>query len=92
MGAHLGILLTLLLASGCTTAGPFVTSISSDGRGNLVIEKSMVEFNSFTGAVSNKNSTTTTLRFFDLAAIERATPMQTAPQQPVQAPVWTGQR
>jgi type IV secretion system protein VirB7 len=39
--------------AGCTTsAGPFVTSISSDGKGNLVIEKNTVDVNGFTGTVS----------------------------------------
>lgn len=52
----------LLFSTGCTTAGPFVTSISSDGRGGLIVEKSMVKFNSFTGTVSNENSTTTTIK------------------------------
>ena len=52
----------LALLSGCTTAGPFVTNISSDGNGNLVIEKAYVKMNAFMGTVSNEGGTTTTVR------------------------------
>jgi outer membrane protein assembly factor BamE (lipoprotein component of BamABCDE complex) len=52
----------ITLLSGCTTAGPFVTNISSDGRGNLIIEKSQVKMNAFMGTVSNEGGTTTTIR------------------------------
>jgi hypothetical protein len=52
----------ITLLSGCTTAGPFVTNISSDGRGNLIIEKSRVKMNAFMGTVSNEGGTTTTIR------------------------------
>jgi len=37
-------LLLIPLLAGCSTAGPFVTNVSSDGQGNLIIEKSMVSF------------------------------------------------
>lgn len=46
------ILLIVALCCGCTSAGPYVTNVSSDGRCNLVIEKNMVNMNAFTGAVS----------------------------------------
>ena len=52
----------ITIVSGCTTAGPFVTSISSDGQGNLIIEKSRVKMNAFMGTVSNEGGTTTTIR------------------------------
>lgn len=91
MTARLFVCFLALLGTGCTTAGPFVTSISSDGRGNLVIEKSMVQMNSFTGTVSNHASTTTTIRLFDLHEIERVVRMQTEPPAAA-APVWTGNR
>ena len=39
------------LLGGCSTAGPFVTNISSDGRGNLIVEKNTVHFNPFIGYV-----------------------------------------
>ncbi len=41
----------------CSTAGPFVTNVSSDGDGNLNIEKCTVQFNGFTGVISNKDCT-----------------------------------
>jgi type IV secretion system protein VirB7 len=44
---------SLLLLQGCTTAGPFVTSISSDGRGGILIEKCHVHMNAFMGTISN---------------------------------------
>lgn len=75
-----------LLTAGCTTAGPFVTSISSDGRGGLIVEKSMVKYNSFMGTVSNDSTTTTTIRLIDKESFERATaPAPAKPQK-----VWTG--
>ncbi|EIP96832.1 hypothetical protein OpiT1DRAFT_01257 [Opitutaceae bacterium TAV1] len=57
------LLISLLIAAagflgGCTTAGPFVTNISSDGQGNLVVEKNTVHFNAFTGAVSSGEAPT----------------------------------
>lgn len=49
-----GMLLAItLVLAGCTTAGPYVTNISSDGAGGLNIEKCSVQFNAFMGTVSN---------------------------------------
>lgn len=76
------------LFAGCTTAGPFVTSISSDGRGGLIVEKSMVKYNSFMGTVSNENTTTTTIRLIDRETFERANTPAPAPAKPQE--VWTG--
>ena len=76
-----------ILATSCTTAGPFVTSISSDGRGGLIIEKSMVKYNSFMGTVSNENTTTTTIKLIDQGVLERAM-SRNEPQK--SAKVWTG--
>ena len=59
------ILIAALLISavgilgGCSTAGPFITNISSDGKGNLVVEKNTVHFNGFTGVVSTGEVPTT---------------------------------
>ncbi|MCF8036590.1 MAG: hypothetical protein K9K62_06940 [Desulfobacteraceae bacterium] len=50
----------LFFLGGCSTAGPFVTNISSDGQGNLIVEKNTVRFNSFTGTVSSGENPTTT--------------------------------
>ena len=49
------ILVLVLGLVGCTTAGPYVTNISSDGKGGLVVEKASVEMNAITGTVSNKS-------------------------------------
>ena len=58
----IGILIFTTFVAGCTTAGPFVDNISSDGRGNLIIEKSRVKMNYFMGTISNEGSTTTTIK------------------------------
>lgn len=50
----------LLILGGCSSAGPYVTNISSDGQGNLIIEKNTAIFNSFTGTVSSGDNPTTT--------------------------------
>jgi hypothetical protein len=47
---------------GCTTAGPFVTNISSNGSDGLNIEKCSVQMNGFTGAISNKDCISTVIR------------------------------
>jgi len=60
--ACLVVIVGIIIVSGCTTAGPFVTNISSDGQGNLIIEKSRVKMNAFMGTVSNEGGTTTTIR------------------------------
>lgn len=69
-------MLALFGFSGCSYAGPFVTSVSSDGNGGLIIEKSMIEFNAFLGTVSNHKATTTTVYL----GIDRATTSK-APSQ-----------
>lgn len=48
--------------SACTSAGPFVMSISSDGDSGLIMEKCNVKLNAFMGTVSNHNCTTTQLK------------------------------
>jgi hypothetical protein len=48
----------LAVLAGCTTAGPYVTNISSDGRNGLTIEKCAVKMNSFMGTVSTADCTT----------------------------------
>lgn len=57
--AALGLLAVL---AGCTTAGPYVTSISSDGRNGLNIEKCSVKLNAFMGTVSNTECTSQNVR------------------------------
>jgi type IV secretion system protein VirB7 len=45
--------------TGCSTAGPFVTSISSDGKGDLIVEKNTIHVNGLTGMVSAGENPTT---------------------------------
>ena len=57
-----GAILVGTILTGCTTAGPFITNISSDGDGNLIIEKSRVKFNAFTTTIANEGGTTHKIR------------------------------
>ena len=43
----------LISAGGCTSAGPFVTDISSDGDGGLIITKNTVVFDAIFGIVKD---------------------------------------
>lgn len=43
--------------SACTTAGPYVTNISSDGNNGLNVEKCAVKLNAFMGTVSTSECT-----------------------------------
>ena len=54
-------LLTLCI-SACTNAGPFVTSISSDGNNGLIVEKCQLHMNALMGTVSNENCTNTQIK------------------------------
>ncbi len=51
------ILATACILQACTSAGPYVTNISSDGNNGLVIEKCTVKMNAFMGTVSNGDCT-----------------------------------
>ena len=54
------VIMSILLAmslTACTTAGPYVTNISSDGKGGLSIEKCVVYLNGFTVTVSTGECT-----------------------------------
>lgn len=53
------LVLSILLLGliGCTTAGPFVTNISSDGRGGLNIEKARVKLNFWTNGLETCETT-----------------------------------
>ena len=51
------LILSGLLLSACTTAGPFVTNISQNKDGTLVVEKCLVEHNAFTGAIATVGCT-----------------------------------
>jgi type IV secretion system protein VirB7 len=58
----LNILASLILLTGCTTAGPYVTNISSDGANGLNVEKCKVELNMFLGVVNTGDCYSSTLR------------------------------
>ena len=58
----LSLLLCALMIAGCTTAGPFVTNISSDGRGGLVIEKARVKLNFWTNGLETSDTTTSNIQ------------------------------
>lgn len=59
---------TLLLAAtslalcACTTAGPYVTNISSDGNYGLTVEKCSVHMNAFMGTVSTGDCTSQNIK------------------------------
>lgn len=52
MPRFIKLLFLLTLLQGCTTAGPYVTNISSDGNNGLNIERCFVYFNGVVGTVS----------------------------------------
>ncbi len=54
--------LIMALLSGCTTAGPYVTNISSDGANGLNIEKCKVELNAFLGVVNTGDCSNSSIR------------------------------
>ncbi len=57
MKKYLFVLIVGVMLSGCSSAGPYVTNISSDGRGNLIIEKQTVRWNWWTSSISNGDQT-----------------------------------
>ncbi len=50
------------LLAACTTAGPYVTNISSDGANGLNIEKCKVELNAFLGVVNTGECSNSSIR------------------------------
>jgi type IV secretion system protein VirB7 len=53
-------LITIILlaaVTGCSSAGPYVTNISSDGAGGLSVEKCQVKYNGFGNYVSTGDCT-----------------------------------
>jgi type IV secretion system protein VirB7 len=51
-----------VIITGCTSAGPYVTNISSDGANGLNVEKCKVELNAFLGVVSTGECLNSSLR------------------------------
>lgn len=62
MKKRLILILFILSLSACSTAGPYVTNISSDGANGLNIERCKVEFNHFIGYISTGDCSTSTLK------------------------------
>ena len=58
----IAIPLMLVMLAGCTTAGPFVTNISSDGKGGLNIEKSRVKLNFWTNGLETCDTTNSNIQ------------------------------
>ena len=56
------VLGSALLLTACTTAGPYVTNISSDGANGLNIEKCKVELNAFLGVISTGECSNSALK------------------------------
>jgi hypothetical protein len=52
----------LFLLQACSTAGPFVTNVSSDGNNGLNIEKCHVHYNALGGTVSSSDCTTQNIK------------------------------
>lgn len=50
------ILCFLLIFSGCTSAGYFITDISSDGKGGLIIQKSKIVYNPASAMLTSEDS------------------------------------
>lgn len=59
--ACITLFVVIAIIAGCSTAGPFVTNISSDGMGNIIVEKNMVKFNPFSDEVSMGDTPSTTV-------------------------------
>lgn len=58
----LGLAALIVVLAGCSSAGPFVTNVSSDGRGTVLVEKAMLQYNSVLGTVSVKDRSTSIIR------------------------------
>jgi len=56
------LLVSVPVLAGCTTAGPYVTNISSDGANGLNIEKCKVELNAFLGVVNTGDCTNSSIK------------------------------
>lgn len=55
------VVLAVILSGCASQAGPFVTNISSDGRGGLTVEKCMVRLDRMINTVEASNCTNTTI-------------------------------
>lgn len=62
------ILSALAMTGCCSKAGPFVTNISSDGRGGLVVEKCMVRLDRTINTVESSDCTNTSIMLSSIPA------------------------
>jgi type IV secretion system protein VirB7 len=56
------LLMQLMSLSSCSSAGPFITNITSAGDNKLEIEKCRIELNGLTSQISNQDCTTYTVK------------------------------
>ena len=54
--------IAILSLTACTTAGPYVTNLSSDGNNGLNIEKCTAQMNAFMGTVSTGECSTQNIK------------------------------
>lgn len=55
------LVICFIALNGCSNAGPYVTDVSFDGEGNLLVTKNVVTYNMFLGVVSNGDNPQTIL-------------------------------
>lgn len=55
------LIVAVMILTGCTHAGPYVTNIAYDGQGNLLVTKNTVVFNWFFSTVGNGDKETTVM-------------------------------
>lgn len=71
------IVVGAILVAGCTsTAGPFVTNISSDGDGNLVVEKCMISLQRQINTVDNESCNSHKIKISSPSSSGRSTSQQ----------------
>lgn len=58
----ISILIIACLTTACTTAGPYITNVSSDGANGLNIEKCKVQYNAFLGVISTGDCSTSIIK------------------------------
>jgi type IV secretion system protein VirB7 len=51
-----------MFLAGCSTTGPFVTGVSSNGDGSLLVEKCMVTYNAWSNNLGMKDCTSHTIK------------------------------
>ena len=62
MTRSIALVLAILSLTACSTAGPYVTNLSSDGNNGLNVEKCTVQMNSFMRTVSTGECTSQNIK------------------------------